>query len=47
MNVTKITKVTVECNIIIILYNFDDVVKEDTKEHNTNWPEVLIIHTEY
>ena len=23
------------------MINFDDVVKEETKEHNPNWPEIL------
>ena len=29
--------------------NFDDVIKENIKEHNPNWPEskFLMIHTEY
>ena len=22
------------------MINFDDVVKEETKEHNTNWPQI-------
>ena len=29
--------------------NFDDVIKENMKQHNLNWPEskFLMIHTEY
>ena len=23
------------------MINFDDVIKEETKEHNPNWPEIL------
>ena len=29
------------------MFNFDDVTKENIKEHNLAWPQILIIHTEY
>ena len=29
------------------MINFDDVIKEKTKEHNPNCPEILIMHTDY
>ena len=29
------------------MINFDDVMKENIKEHIQNWPKFLIIHTEY
>ena len=29
------------------MINFDDVMQEETKEHNPNWPKLVIIHTEY
>ena len=29
------------------MINFDDVVKENIKEHNLNWPKTPDIHTEY
>ena len=36
-------KKVVKCNNIIKRYkmiNFDDVVKENIKEHNPNWPQI-------
>ena len=29
------------------MINFDDVAKENIKEHNQNWPKIPDIHTEY
>ena len=29
------------------MFNFDDVTKENIKEHNPNWPEIPIIQTDY
>ena len=29
------------------MINFDDVTNENIKEHNLNWPQILIIHTEH
>ena len=29
------------------MINFDDVTKENIKEHNPNWPQVPVISTEY
>ena len=29
------------------MFNSDDVIKENIKEQNPNWPKFLIIHTEY
>ena len=29
------------------MINFDDVTKENIKEHNPNWPQIMIILTEY
>ena len=29
------------------MINFDDVIKEETKEHNPNWQKFLIILTEF
>ena len=32
------------------MINFDDVIKENLKEHNPNWPQIpdhQIIHTQY
>ena len=29
------------------MINFDDVMQEETKERNPNWPKLVIIHTEY
>ena len=28
------------------MINFDDVTKENMKEHYPNWPQFFIIHTE-
>ena len=37
-------KEEIKCNNIIKPYkkmiNFDDVIKEETKEHNPNWPQI-------
>ena len=29
------------------IITFDDITREKTKEHNLNWPQFLITHTEY
>ena len=29
------------------MINFDDVTKEDIKEHNLSWLKIPIIHTDY
>ena len=29
------------------MINVDDVTKGHMKEHNPNWPQILIMHTEY
>ena len=29
------------------MINFDDITKENIKEHNPNWPQFLIIYSEY
>ena len=29
------------------IINFNDVMKEETEEHNSNWPKLLIKHTDY
>ena len=28
------------------MITFDDVIKENIKEHNLNWSEIPVIHTE-
>ena len=44
-------KKEIKCNNIIKWYknddDDDDVTKENIKKHNPNWPQILIIHTEY
>ena len=29
------------------MINFNDVMQEETKEHNPTWPQFLINHTQY
>ena len=29
------------------MFNFDDTTKEDIKEHDPNWSELLTIHMQY
>ena len=29
------------------MINFNDVKKEETKEHNPNWPKIFLIRKEY
>ena len=29
------------------MINFNDVTKENIKEQNSNWPQILIIQTKY
>ena len=34
-------------NKTIQVFNFDDITKEDIKEHDPNWSELLTIHMQY
>ena len=29
------------------MFNFDDITKEDIKEHDSNWSDLLTIHMQY